>query len=207
MREKILAQLVAKYSGVSKKFLGLWADKLQSKVTEESQIEGVIGELENLPVSIPDLAAEYQKEGDARVSEAKKQWATNPPKPDLPPTPPKTDPPAPDDTAALLKQLLTEVNNLKAEKAKGTIQEKFKANPKLKDIPEALYKGRALPEKEEELEAFVDEIVADHKALEQSLIDKGFAQQSTPISGVSGSKTVDADIAAWAQQSAEPEKK
>ncbi len=197
MKQKLLAQLITKYPGVSKKFLGFWADKLLPKVTEESQIQGVVDELENLPVSITDLAAEYQSEGDRRVTEAKKE---NPPKPD----PGKTDDPKPDpkpdDTATLLKTLLQEVQTLKADKVQSSM--KTKAAEQLKGIPASYYAKRALPEKEEDLAAFVQEVQDDYSAFRQEMIDGGLMNNTPPAGGKSGASatTVDPDIVAFGKK-------
>ena len=69
-KAKILAQLVKDYPGLSKHVLGLIADKLAAKVTDESEIEGAIAELENTPISIKDYADFLQKETDRRVAAA-----------------------------------------------------------------------------------------------------------------------------------------
>lgn len=66
MKEKILEQLMKKYSGVAtKKFLSDLADRMSKKITQESEIEPAIQELENAPVTINDL----QSEGDRRATE------------------------------------------------------------------------------------------------------------------------------------------
>lgn len=77
MWEKILAQLAAKHSGVSKAVLTMIAKKLAEKVTEESGIEGAITDFEaNSTLSIKDYADFVQQEGDKRVGEAQKTWET-----------------------------------------------------------------------------------------------------------------------------------
>jgi hypothetical protein len=170
MKEKILAQLIAKYPGVSKKFLGLLAEKQSTKVTDETQIEGVINELDNLPISVTDLAAEWQKEGDARVIAAKKEWLVNPPKPDKPPKtdPPPTDPPKPDDEPAWFKAYReandAKLNGLLQEKQQQSLQQKLKSHEKLKDIPEKFWSKRQLP-KDEEIDAFADEVATDYSEI------------------------------------------
>ncbi len=74
MYDKILAQLLVRNPGVSKIVLGLLADKMASKITEENQIEGVIKEYENNSlISVAEYAALVQKEGDKRVSDALKK--------------------------------------------------------------------------------------------------------------------------------------
>jgi hypothetical protein len=184
MKEKILAQLVSKYAGVSKKFLGLWADKLVPKVTEETQIEGVVNELENLPITIPDLAAEWQREGDTRVTEAKKEWEKkNPPKPPKTDTPP--EPPKDDDVPAWAKTLIDQnktlsekIQGFEKDKTLGSIKQQLQA--KLKDVPASIWSKRAMPETEDAIDAFVTEVQEDYKT---DFVDKGLI---TPAPG--GSK-------------------
>ncbi|MEX6691252.1 hypothetical protein QTN47_27330 [Danxiaibacter flavus] len=206
MKQKLLAQLIVKYPGVSRIFLGLYADKLSAKVTEESQIQGVIDELENLPISIPDLAAEFQKEGDRRVTEAQKKAAEKKPGEGGKTEEDKTDPKT-DDTATLLKTLLQEVQTLKADKAKTSMQ--TKAAEKLKDIPARFYDKRALPEKDEDLEAFVQEVNDDYNAFRQEMVDKGLAINTPPAGGKSAASatTVDPDIVAFGKKQSESVKK
>jgi hypothetical protein len=206
MREKILAQLAAKWPGVSKKFLGLWADKLVPKVTEESQIQGVIDELEKLPVPITDLATEYQKEGDRRVTEAEAAWKKKVP---APADPGKTDPdpkdPPPDDMPAWAKQLMGAVTALQKDRTHTSMASRMAE--KLKDVPAGFYKGRALPDKEEDFETFVESVQKDWTDFRQEQITAGLMTQTPPAGGSGGtnppannSKVVDADIAAWAQK-------
>lgn len=203
MKEKISAELVKKFPGLSKKFLGLLADKLATKVTEESQIEGALAELDNSPIPITDLATEFQKEGDRRVTDAEKEWKKkNPPKPEGKTEDPKSDdPPKNDDVPEWAKALLNEVKTLKREKVQGTMKEQLKA--KLKDVPESYYAKRALPEKEEDLEAFAEEVKADYSAFEGELVEKGLMSTKRPVDGNGGpanTAAVDADIKEWANK-------
>jgi hypothetical protein len=194
-KEKILAQLVIKFPGVSKKFLGLWADKLQTKVTEESQIQGVIDALDNLPVPITELATEFQKEGDVRVTEAKKKWEKeNPPKPGpkTDPEPPKDDD-LPADTPAYVKTMY-EQNKKLAQMVEGlvkkdthqTISQKVSAHEKIKGISASFWNKRALPESEEGIEAFAEDVAKDYQTFVQEAKDKGLAIQTPPAGGTGG---------------------
>lgn len=207
MREKILAQLIAKHAGVSKTALGLIADKLAKKVTEESGIEQAITDFDNA-VSITEYAADLQREADKRVGEAKKEWdKKNPPKKDPPKTEEGEDPPKNDDTPAWAKSLMDEVKQLKTEKVQGGM--KTKATELLKEVPAHFWNGRALPEKEEDLQTFVDSISADYTAFTQHLVDKGLMTATPPggggESGGGGKdlneKAIDANIKAWADKS------
>jgi len=197
MRDKILTNLLTKYPGVSKRFLGLWADKLSAKVTEESQIEGVINELDNLPISIPDLAAELQTEGDRRVAAATKKIQTttsNNPKTE---DETKSD----DDTPAWAKSLMQEVQTLKQEKSQTSIQQKI--TEKLKDVPAVFYKGR-IPASEDQIDIAAKEIQDDYTAYKQDQINgSGGNPPKTGIGFQGGNATaaaVLADIEGWNPQ-------
>ncbi len=179
MRTQILAKLVTKYPGLSKKFLGLIADKLANKVTDDSGIEDAIADLDNAPISIQDLASEFEKEGDRRVGDAKKLWEkNNPPKPKS-----KTDTDDPDDendeeeenapdASARPKKgdripkwaqgLISEVQSLRSEKQITSVKSKLKES--LKDIPPTFYEEWAIPEKEEELEGFETKVKSKWEA-------------------------------------------
>jgi hypothetical protein len=200
MREKILAKLTEKFAGLPKNFLGLWADKLATKVTEESQIEGVVNELDKLPVTLQELAAELQKEGDRRVAEAKK------PQPKTPEPAKKGDegsnqqPPA-DDTPAWAKALMEEVKTLKTEKQQQTIQAKL--NEKLKGVPPVFFKGR-VPDSEDKIETVAAEILADYTAFQQDSINAGLENGKRPATGGAGvnpsKQAVLKDIDEWVPQ-------
>jgi len=203
LREKILAQLIAKHSGVSKKALGLIADKLAKKVTDESGIDEAITTFDNA-VGIKEFADDLQREGDSRVGEAKKEWEKK-----TPPKPPKTDEPGEepnpkDDTPAWAKTLLDKVDRLEREKAVGT--NASKAEAALKDVPKSFWKGRTIPEKEEELQAFIDSVNTDFSAFKQEQIDAGLMQATPPTGGNGGGgnggndKAIEADIKAWAEK-------
>lgn len=69
MKEKILAELKKKYAGqLTQSFMENLADRLAEKVTKEEEIQGVIDELDKLPIKIKDL----QAEGDRRATELQK---------------------------------------------------------------------------------------------------------------------------------------
>lgn len=201
MREKILAKLHEKFAGLSKNALGLIADKLAKKVTEESGIDQAIMDFDNA-VGVKDFADDLQRESDRRVTEAQKEWEKKNPKP---PTPPKTDePPKPgEDIPAWAKALTDQISTLTREKVQTSIRSK--AAELLKEVPESYWKGRALPEKEEDLQGFVDTVNKDYGDFKQSLIDQGLMAATPPSGGGTGNpgkganeKQLDAEIQGWA---------
>lgn len=141
MYELILTQLAAKNGGVSKTVLGLIAKKLAEKVTEESQIEGVIADFENTSViPIKDYADLLQAEGDKRVTEAlaKAKAKAKAPTDPTPPADPK-DVETPDvaqivaaEIAKALAPFQQMTNTLQNTAKIAKLKESFKA----KGIPE-----------------------------------------------------------------------
>lgn len=192
MLNQILAKLISKYPGLPKQFLGLVAAKMATKVTEESGIDAAIAELDNAPISIQDLASQFQKEGDRRVATAEKEWKKkNPPKSETG----KTEEPdalieVTDDTPSLLKQLIesnkklsTDLEAIKGEKSRTTIQEKLKSG-KLKDVP--FWENRKdIPEKDDpgEIENFETKVLAEYTEFTNKLTEKGLSVLPGPKAG------------------------
>ncbi len=228
LRTQILAKLVLKYPGLSKEFLGQLATRLAKTVTVEDQIEGKLTELDTLPISIEDQAAMFQSEGDRRVSAAKTEWEKkNPPKK---PKSSKTDDDEDDDDfvepqpgkakkddseigklTKLVTTLAGTVNTLVAEKTQTTMKQK--AAEKLKDVPDIVWNKRALPEKEEDLDAFVAEVTNEWTVFKQDKKNEGLLGNPVPGGpGAAGAGVVtgkeEADIEAWAvKEKAAAEKK
>ena len=222
MKQKILAKLVLKYKGLSKQLLGLIADKMVAKVTEESEIEGAIAELDDMLIPVPEYAKLLQQEGDRRVTEAKKSFQ----KPTEPNEEEDDDPEEQDDKSKakskskggndpiakltqMVHNLTTEVTTFKQKEQQQTLSQKLSAALKEKKIPEVLMKGRVI-EKEEDLETIIAEIEADHTALKQELNNEVLAGGGRPIigGGQSADKTkVAADIEAWGKSHAKPDSK
>lgn len=199
MRDKVYAALVAKHPTISKHYLGLLATQIAKTVTEEDGIEASITAFET-HISIPELATDFQKEQDRLVGLAEKKWKKeNPPKdPANPNEPAKVDPPK-DDTPEWAKSLISEVQSLKAEKLQTTITSKIQANEKLKTIPAKYYAKRKMPEKEEDIEAFVDEVVTDYADFEQDLANNGLSTTVKPVvvNNADGKEKVSAEMQAY----------
>jgi hypothetical protein len=208
MKSKILAELVKKFPGLSKVLLGLIADQLAEKVTEESGIDQAITDFDNA-VSIKKLATEFQKEGDRRVTDAKKEWDKKNTKPADDDTDDDDDQdddqnkakskkdkkPKSDEPPSWAKGLIETVQKLTKEKVQSSILEQARA--KLKGVPEKFWNKRTLPEKDEDLETFVAEIEADWKELKQDDNNLGFESQTTPVNGVTtdaNSSVIKSDI-------------
>jgi|GEM_PF-5434186 len=102
------------------------------------------------------------------------------------------------------RDLLAEVKALKRE----DVIEKIKARlPSfLENVPKKFYAGREFPEREEDLQAFVDKVKADYAEFKKELVGQGLMIGSSPaVGGADGGKTgnIDADIIAWSGQTNE----
>jgi hypothetical protein len=171
MKEKILAQLVVGHPGVTKKYLGLIADKLAGKVTEESGIEDAIKSFDEV-IGVKDFCDTLQREGDSRVTEAKKNNQPTP-KPEPSPAPaPQPQPGEPLDQMAQLVQAITsltgEVKQLKTEKTVQTKRELL--SQKLKDVPESFWGKRAI-DVDLDVDAFEAEVIADWAVVKQTIVN------------------------------------
>ncbi|WP_343302855.1 hypothetical protein AAHN97_15015 [Chitinophaga niabensis] len=197
LKEKILAELKKKYSGLSNEFLGFLAEKMAVKTTEESQIEGAISELEKSPISVTDLAAEFQKEGDRRATgasnkkeaELKEKYnlvekKAEPPKP---PTPPNPEPGKEGNTEiAELKTMVLELSKTLAEKdakaTKDSLFAKLKGKNPEKKIPDMFFEGKVV-EKEEDIDKVYADVEAAYTAAKQHFIDLSMSESSKPLGG------------------------
>jgi hypothetical protein len=107
-----------------------------------------------------------------------------------------------DDVKTMLKTLLQKVNTLESEKTQQTFKQK--AADLLKDIPEKFWNKRPIPESEEALTAFAEEVKADYTELVQESSEKGLTVLSTRVPASSGSdlkdKTVSPEIKAYAEK-------
>lgn len=192
MKEKLLAELKKKFPGLPVEFLGLFAEKMALKVTEDTQIEGAIAELDNLPVPIPDLAAQFQRDGDRRAREAantrenslkekfnfveKSTTETKPTPPSLVENP-------------QIAELLNEMKALREERAaeqkaksREVLLGKVKAKFGDKSIPDFCFTGVNL-EKEEDVEAAYQQVETNYNNLKQHFVDQGFSQNTVPLGG------------------------
>lgn len=208
MRDKILARLKAKFPGVnlSKLRLDAIADKLAAKITDENEIDGKLDELNDY-MPLADIAKQDDR---IRALEAKNREKTDPKPPQDPPKG-NDDPPVPNDVPEWAKpliqgfaQLNTTVSTLQKEKVQTSIADRVSKHEKLKGIPALFYSGRALPEKDEEIDAFADKIATDHTAYLQTLANEGFKKSSTSpaVGGTVATQTTEAaaNIKAWADQ-------
>lgn len=205
MLNKILAQLKVKYPGVAQAVLAMIAAKMLPKVTEETQIQGVIDELEAMPISVTDYANFLQQESDRRVSAA---LAKPKPTEDKPAESGEAKPANPNDpNAALTKQVsdLTKlVTTLVQKETTKTMSEALNEKLTAAKIPLEFAKGR-IPEKAEDVDTVFAEINTDFEAVKQTLVTQGLKITTPPGSGNVSTDTKDnakvaADITDWANK-------
>lgn len=204
MKEKILAAIKTKFPAVnlSKARLDAIAAKIEAKVVDdESKIDA---ELDAYNDYNP-LAETAKADDKVRGLEAKlKAPKTDPPAPKTDDPKPETIPDdAPSWAKALIQQnetIAKELATIKGEKVAGTIKEK--ATTMLKDVPVSYWGKRALPEKEEDLEAFVTDVTTDYTAFKQEMTNQGLSILSTPKTGggAGETKAVSAEIKAFAEK-------
>lgn len=190
MKEKILAQLKAKFAGVQNVLLGLIADKMATIVTEESAIEQAVADLEKSPFSITEIGKLLQTEGDKRATEAattrentlKEKFNLVEKSAD-----PGKDEPGKSGSDATLKaiqELKQELTDLKNEKAHGTLRNQVIEALKAKAVPENFFKKIIESKqitKEEEINPLVDDVFNTYKAFEQDMVDQGFSKVQKPL--------------------------
>lgn len=187
MKEKILAAIKAKFPKVnlSKVRLNAIADKIITKVIDdETKIDAAIDEFNDF-----NPLAELAKQDDTiRNLEAKVKQAA-PAKPDdKPDDKPDEKVDLPDDTPAYVKKIMEKLDSvtgelaiIKGEKVANTIKDK--ATELLKEIPVSYWGKRAIPDKVEDLEAFVEEVKTDYTAFTQEITNKGLEIVPSPGGG------------------------
>ncbi len=197
-KPETLAAIKAKFPAVNlrPKRLTAIADKLETKVTDDFTLDAAIDQFNDFN-PIADIAKADDRE--AELQKKLKESKTTPPKDED-----KTDDPiVPDENmpawAKLIvdqnKQLASSLQTLQAEKIQGTIRQK--ATDALKEVPASYWGKRAIPEKEEDLEAFVTDVKTDYSAFTKELTEQGIKVMPMPKSGAQpeqGSKAVSAEV-------------
>lgn len=92
---------------------------------------------------------------------------------DKPKDDPKPDDPKPDDTKddtpswfkSWSQQQEQRLNQLETSKKAEELNKKIFGNPKLKDIPKKFWEKRQLPQKEEDIESFADDVITDYQEI------------------------------------------
>jgi len=201
MKDKIIAFLKSKLTGVSESFLSGVAETFSKTVKEEKDIETTFtdGIIETLKYS----ATQLQVEGDRRATEAQKTALKNyqekyglnedgtPIKKVIKPEDIKPDPNEPAWFTAYKKEQTESLNGLKSEfetqkkeKTSATLSKRVREHEKLKDIPASYFKGRNLtPKSEDEIDQLVTSIETDYNGFKQEMAEKGVILNTPPAGG------------------------
>ncbi len=199
MKDKILAAIKAKFPKVnlSKTRLDAIVAKIETKVSDdETLIDAQIDEFNNF-----NPFTEIAKNDDVIRNYEAKLKSTGKYKEnviDLEVTP--------DDTPAWAKSLIEQnkvlsegLAAIQGEKKTATIRSKVAVD--LKEIPASYWGKRQMPEKDEDLGTFVEDVKADYSAFTQELANNGLKNIPAPGSGVQPSaKGVSPEIKAFAEK-------
>jgi hypothetical protein len=209
-KARLKAKSKAAGANLSEKRIDAIADRLHGKypeLTEETDHDDKIDSLYDAQ-DYKDFASvdDYQRAKDAKAKKDKEAAkaksgsdSDDQPKSEI------------DELKELIKGLATTVQTLSADKQKQSMQEKLLSNEKIKSIPKQFYKGRPLPEKEEEIESFINEVEADYNEFREAY---GGGQQqdnnngfplSRPVASAGGRTGEKADpaIAVYANKKAQ----
>lgn len=193
-KDKIIAAIKAKFPAVnlSKKRLDAIADKIQEKVIDdETKIDAAIDTFNDY-----NSIAEIGKQDDIQRGLEKKVKEGSPKKEDKPADSGKPDQGKPtedpdDNTPSWAKTLIEsnktlagEIAVLKGEKQANIIRSQVKA--KLTEVPESYWGEWALPEKDEDVDAFVTKATEKYTAFTKELTEKGLDNIPTPGAGGTG---------------------
>ena len=213
MKEKILAFLKTRLSGVADNYLLGVAEHYSKTITEDKQIETTLtdGVIDLLKLN----AGLLQTEGDKRATEAQKtalknflekhglnEDGTPVKKIGRPPKEKEVDPEEPtwfktyrETKDAEFTELKTKLENQEKEKASGLLSERVKGHEKLKGIPASFLKGRNLiPESEDRIDQLFASIETDYNGFKQEMAEKGVVISTPPTGGGLTGDKVSADM-------------
>lgn len=195
-KDKVLAAIELRFKGKSltKTYKESLATKWAAKIDNETDIDNYINDREE---DILEAASEADRRATEAVNKAKHE------------APKTTEPnPVPDDAPAWFKayteqqgktieELKGQLSGFQQQQTQKTIEQRFKADERLKGVPEFLFKGR-IPKTEDELESAITELATDwqgHSKTQFGNDNPGYI----PGSG-KGADKVDSDIASFAKK-------
>lgn len=186
MLDTFKARLKAKYpkANLSQKRIDAFADRLHKKfpeLTEEADHDAKIDDY----YPEEDIMVIAKQDDTIRTLKAKPKDTT-----DTTTQTTTQTATAPDDAPEWAKSLIQsnqtlaqQLQALQVEKTQQTINQKLSAHDKLKDIPAVFWNKRKMPEKEDEIDAFVDDVANDYTTLNQSKVDQTVSTTSKPVVG------------------------
>lgn len=195
-KAKVKERLKAKFPGVnlSQKRIDAIADKL--KLPEDSEDDAIDERLDELNdvFSFADMAKNDDRLRTEEAEKKKKEQQDNPtPKPSE--EDPKPDPNQPVDiakiVAAAIAPLVEKINSIEADKVGGSRKSQLEAklkdvNPKFKDTVLKNF-GRMKFEKDEDFDAFLEEVEEDAKEFVQGEANEELGGFKTPVQSKGGS--------------------
>lgn len=200
MKEKIIALLTAKFSGVRKDGLARLAGALSLQVANEEEAGVLVEKL--TPEKVNEFITDYRKDVDKEVSDSNRTYETNLKKKHQfveiktdDDDPAKKSKGANDDETPAWAKAMMEQNKLLTEKIARIEGDKTNSTRlqtiegRLKNVPEA-FKAKALKdfkrmnfESDESFNEYLTELDTDVTTLTQELADKGLASHSKPAFG------------------------
>lgn len=160
----VLTAIETKFKGksLSKTFKESIATKWAAKIDTDADIDEYINDRE-------DVILEASTEADRRVTDYVKANPKETKKPDE-----KETVELPADTPEYVKVMMAkmetmgaEISGFKAQTQQKSLEERFKANPDLKGVPEFMFKGR-VPKTEEEFDTAVQELKTDYSTFAEA---------------------------------------
>lgn len=208
MKEKIIAAIKRMFPNVnlSKKRLEAIAAKIEAKVIDdETKIDAAITTYDEY-----NPLVEIAKQDDTiRNLEGKLKPPTKKDEPVIPAVPVITDD-TPEWAKAMIEQnklLAAGLSALQGEKIMTTMRQKV--TEKLKDVPASYWGKRVIPEKEEDMDAFIADVQADYTAFKKEMTEAGISVLSVPKSGEAPdakATAVSPEIKAFAEKQAAQQK-
>ncbi len=171
---RLKAKSTASGANLSQARIDALADRLHKKfpdVTEETDHDLKIDDLYQ-PDDLKEFAAldDYQR---AKAAKANKDIK----KPDGKQA--TQDPPS-DEPPAWAKALQEKIDRLESEKQQSQISQKLFSHEKLKGVPKTFMDGRALPDKEEDIDTYAENLSKQWIGIKQSISDENFQAGNKP---------------------------
>jgi hypothetical protein len=200
-KARLKAKAKAAGANLSQKRIDAIADRLHKKyadLTDEAEHDTKIDDLYE-EQDLKDFAAadDYQRAKDAKAAKDKADKAKagsdsdDQPKSEI------------DELKELVRGLATTVQTMNQEKQQQSIQQKLGQHEKLKDINKTFWSKRALPTKDEDIDAFVEEVTTDHAAFLQESGYSNIGDHKPPASTekpIPGKAKVDPALVAYAKK-------
>lgn len=189
MKQKIVARIKEKYKGInlSAKRIDAIAAKLEAKITNEDEIDAALDNVNDI-TPFADMARDDDRMRDLE-NKAKKPGAKKPetsPDDDNDETEGSAKKPA-DEVPEWAKGLISTVNSLATGRTQETMRSKLEKQ--LTDIPKSFYQRWALPEKEEDLEAFIEDVRTEYSEFKQEANNTDLSGMPKPGTGTATTPT------------------